>query len=404
MSRNSYDRRNRVFAAVVTALVVTAVVLALAIVVQTRLDALERQTAGTVEVVATATPETRVVFQTQAVVTQEPTEAPTATPEPIISLPVFTRGLTKEKAIAITLDDCTNLTVLRRAVDFAHEMGAKITLFPMGSAIIEADMSDILRTCVLEYGFEVENRTWNDSTLYSESNTTLAKDIWGTDVALDYVLNKEYGMHLLRPAAGQGTEDPRTNEYLNKIGYSGFVTWTVNSADVTTEQLQDSIAPGNIYIFNCTANDVQRMVQFMNFAASNGYEMWNLSPVLGYPEVTYADPSGDVLSKPMPTVDEYEIVPVSFSNGDRAWQVLLIQSRLIKLGYLYGTADGVYGDATARAVMEFQAVCGMPCTGIASPELQQRLFAESAPTASASPVPTPIVVPVTAAPTEQPAQ
>lgn len=72
-----------------------------------------------------------------------------------------------------------------------------------------------------------------------------------------------------------------------------------------------------------------------------------------------------------PTADgEYQLLEV----GSRGEDVKKLQRRLIDLGFLSGGADGVYGNGTAGAVKQFQAAEGLPQTGAADAETQERLF------------------------------
>ena len=54
-------------------------------------------------------------------------------------------------------------------------------------------------------------------------------------------------------------------------------------------------------------------------------------------------------------------------------RVSLIQSYLNKLGYEVGTIDGLLGEKTRGAVMEFQKHAGLPVTGEATAELERAL-------------------------------
>ena len=54
-------------------------------------------------------------------------------------------------------------------------------------------------------------------------------------------------------------------------------------------------------------------------------------------------------------------------------QRIELQQRLTRMGYDTGSADGVFGAKTARAVAGFQASQGLPPTGLASPELLARM-------------------------------
>ncbi|NLF26392.1 MAG: peptidoglycan-binding protein [Clostridiales bacterium] len=68
-------------------------------------------------------------------------------------------------------------------------------------------------------------------------------------------------------------------------------------------------------------------------------------------------------------------------KGDEGSDVRRLQLALISLGYLSGSADGVYGKQTARAVYDFREQNGL-LIGVyddeASPEVQERLFGGSA--------------------------
>lgn len=74
------------------------------------------------------------------------------------------------------------------------------------------------------------------------------------------------------------------------------------------------------------------------------------------------DPSEDTSS--------YQVLQ-SGSDGN---QVMALQEALIELGFLKGTADGVYGAATAQAVMAFQRMNDYPITGVADANMQAFLF------------------------------
>jgi peptidoglycan hydrolase-like protein with peptidoglycan-binding domain len=59
--------------------------------------------------------------------------------------------------------------------------------------------------------------------------------------------------------------------------------------------------------------------------------------------------------------------------GDTGTQVKTLQQALISLGYLSGTADGDYGQATQSAVQKFQAAKGLTADGVAGPQTLQAL-------------------------------
>lgn len=102
-------------------------------------------------------------------------------------------------------------------------------------------------------------------------------------------------------------------------------------------------------------------------------------------------------TEPTPDPSQY----TSLSKDMRSEEVQAMQERLIELGYLDDSADGVFGNNTLIAVKFFQQDAGFDVDGIASPEMQALLFSEDAPRrATPSPSPDPSA---TVAPTQTPA-
>ena len=66
----------------------------------------------------------------------------------------------------------------------------------------------------------------------------------------------------------------------------------------------------------------------------------------------------------------------TLSRGMRGEAVETLQLRLIELGYLKGEADGIFGGNTERALKAFQRKNDLAEDGVATPEVQEILFAE----------------------------
>lgn len=68
---------------------------------------------------------------------------------------------------------------------------------------------------------------------------------------------------------------------------------------------------------------------------------------------------------------------VTFKRGDRdsedSANIVILQNKLIELGYLYDSADGVFGQNTESAVRAFQRSNGLTETGEADAQLQEML-------------------------------
>ena len=71
-------------------------------------------------------------------------------------------------------------------------------------------------------------------------------------------------------------------------------------------------------------------------------------------------------------------------QGDRGEEVRELQRKLIQLGYLAGTADGIFGKNTTAAVIAFQKANKLEADGIAGSKTQDKLSGSTASSASAS--------------------
>ena len=77
--------------------------------------------------------------------------------------------------------------------------------------------------------------------------------------------------------------------------------------------------------------------------------------------------------------DAAEATPEPIARGAKGEEVEALQELLIDLGYLAGKADGVFGPATERALLNFQLSAELEATGIADAETMEALLAPDAP-------------------------
>lgn len=76
--------------------------------------------------------------------------------------------------------------------------------------------------------------------------------------------------------------------------------------------------------------------------------------------------------------DQFSMASATISQGDSGPAVTRLQNRLIKLGYMAGTADGDYGLSTVRGISQFQRYNGLPEDGVATHELQRLIYSDDA--------------------------
>ena len=92
----------------------------------------------------------------------------------------------------------------------------------------------------------------------------------------------------------------------------------------------------------------------------------------------------------LPALAEYRQLQKGDRDTSENWDVFSLQTQLIQLGYLSGTADGDFGSRTETALKDFQEANGLEATGIADVETQKLLFSDQN-VARATPTPAPLI-------------
>ncbi len=424
MPRRSVRTRKRtmgVFSFLIGLTVVAAVGLICAIAIRDRMKPVEQETEAPAPtdgffVDAKNMPETQIVlradtFSDEFLPTPTPDPDATPTPEPTPQptpdnsdpsaglrpvamgpnmLPVFKKAFTEDKVIAITLDECSGEKITTAFAKLAVQYGAKLTLFPTGENVMKEGMNTLLRKCLYELGFEIENRGYSDfAKVYQYMDTMMVQEIWKQSIALNYTLGVKYQPHFFRMYGGLGEYDPRTHAYLKEQGYLGIAHWTVACSGIDLDRIASKLTPGGIYAFKSTPEDGQRMYRLMKAAKDEGYRMVTMNELFGLPANEYHQVQGSLLAEKMPTFHYDPTQYYDLYTGDSAWAVALVQARLTELGYLpEDSADGIYGEGTAQGVRLFQVEIGRAASGVADVATQKALFARNAP-ANPRPLETP---------------
>lgn len=307
-------------------------------------------------------------------------------------LPIMNRAertLDDEMMIAITIDDCSKADVLSRIIEIADIYDAKLTLFPTGDALMTPGMTEGFRTCVTRLGYEIENRNYGKKAEYTLSSGELAIQMWKQSIATSYAMGRDYHQRYYRPSSVEAVYDQRTHFFARKLGFTGIVGYTYSYNGNTVESLVGTLKSGNIYQFDMTQKSLKVFEGFIAEASRKGYRLVTINELFGM-DANQMDGSLTIDTQELPTMDDYQASYYDLKLGYRTNSVIALQKRLIELGYLRtfkneagervnATADGMYGSSTSVAVSEFQAKVGIPATGNADVETQQRLFAEDAP-------------------------
>ena len=297
-------------------------------------------------------------------------------------LPIFSKAQTSEKIIAITVDDCNQTQNLRQIVQCAIDNGGKLTILPIGENLMQSEnLREVVRYAY-ENGMEFENHTYSHPAFYRMSAEDMAAEIYNANRVLSMTLGVNYQMHFMRTRGGDNRRDLRTHQYIAKLGYYGMAHWTMSGSSSSIPTLHDTLAPGNIYLFHTTDNDLYKLLDFIPYATEQGYRLVTLNEMFGYPENEVTEITTPLTELEVPAPDPY-VYEYKLLNEDSinnyVWDVYLVQQRLVELGWLNDTADGVYGKGTTAAVHNFQNAVGIQASGDATPQTQRALFSESAP-------------------------
>ncbi len=297
-------------------------------------------------------------------------------------LPIFSKAQTSEKIIAITVDDCNQTENLRQIVQCAIDNGGKLTILPIGENLMQSENLRQVIRYAYENGMEFENHTYSHPAFYRMSAEDMAAEIFNANRVLSMTLGVNYQMHFMRTRGGDNRRDLRTHQYIAKLGYYGMAHWTMSGSSSSIPALHDTLAPGNIYLFHTTDNDLYKLLDFIPYATGQGYRLVTLNEMFGYPENEVTEITAPLeqleVPAPDPYVYEYKLLNEDSINN-YVWDVCLVQQRLIELGWLDDEADGVYGKGTTAAVRKFQNAAGIEVSGDATPQTQRALFSPSAP-------------------------
>ena len=320
--------------------------------------------------------------------TPEPTPVPTPEPTPVpedvlqdATLPVYSSADTREKVIAITVDDCFQADALKGMLDVCEKYDAKITIFPIGKNL---SLSPVAQQIVRAHkmGMEIENHTFNHTKLHILSDEDMAAEIYNVETAISQVLGVRYRVHFLRTLGGDNRHDPRTHAYMARLGYLGMAHWSVIGTEASLKDIESALAPGAVYLFHANPEDCQHLKDFIPYAVKKGYRLVTMNQLFGLPENEIADlpPQGsDYYAVPSP--GRYiGYLTHTLKSGVTSYDVFLLQKRLLELGYLqYSKPTGFYGKTTEQAVHYFQYQHGFPKTGKADETTLAALYASDTP-------------------------
>lgn len=303
-------------------------------------------------------------------------------------LPVYNKAnRTADDAlmIALTVDKCDIASVMAQYVSVAYKYDAQLTFFPTGDALTSSKMSKYFVMAAKEYGYQIENFTYNKKDDYKLSDGELALQMWRQNITVSYLMGVDYEQHFYRPTNLYSACDQRTHYMINEMGLLGIGGYTYNYDGQTLDSLMDTLENGNIYRFDMSQKSLNLFKQFIEAVNRKGYKCVTMNELFGLNRNVFSNRL-TLDEQVLPSFDGYTATYYDLELNDRSQAVFRLQERLAALDYLRGktkndpyVADGLYGSDTSVAVSEFQAKVGLPATGNADVATQIALFAKDAP-------------------------
>ena len=289
-------------------------------------------------------------------------------------MPVLYKAKTTENIIAVTVDDCFQAGNLRQIVQCALDNNAELTIFPIGANLENQPVAEVIKWAY-ESGMEIENHTYNHEGLFHFGDERMTKELWYQNAKVSQVLGVNYKMHFFRPRGGDERNDQRVHAYANQLGYNAIAMWTKDGSNSNVDTMMQNLAPGNIYLFHTTNNDLNLLLEFIPKAVQAGYRLVTMNEMFGLPDNETSDYStvGE-----LPLFQPFKITVPKLKKTSYMRAAAIVQKRLIELGWTQGEADGIYGQSSFLGIGFFQMASDIKPTGVADPATQAALFADDA--------------------------
>ncbi len=191
------------------------------------------------------------------------------------------------------------------------------------------------------------------------------------------------------------------NEALDKADVDQYTELSVGSLGTKVRNLQKRLIELGYLEGTATGTFDQATAQAVKmFENAYGRAQTGIaSPLLQV--YLFSDSAKTYSGKVSPENTNQNMTYTKLERGSTGTAVARLQNRLIELGFLSGSATGIFDANTENAVKEFEAVYGKQRTGIATVSMQEYLFSDNAYHAgTVTPTPTPYYAP-TPAPTKQ---
>ncbi len=202
---------------------------------------------------------------------------------------VICRGDREQKRIAITMDDCFDMSRARDALALCKEYGVTMTFFPLGDTLKEEDAEFWQE--VIDAGCEIGSHTNHHNSFSEMQDITIVAVILNFQQKLDELLGYHYQVRSLRPPYGHYTDPDGSGRRIRSLvklaGYDHIVLWNVQTND-PTEALRKT-GNGSILLYHARKPDVDCLTELIPALIEKGFELVTVRELLGFEENTISD-------------------------------------------------------------------------------------------------------------------
>jgi peptidoglycan/xylan/chitin deacetylase (PgdA/CDA1 family) len=219
---------------------------------------------------------------------------------------VYTHKDTKEKVIAITIDDIYDASLLKKAVSLGEKYGVQFTFFPIGKTI---RANAAVYKDALKKGHEIElhsyTHAWATNKEFQGTSDKIYTNYANNIKALRDYVDPKIVFHFARPPGGNGyfgyIKTPLglytpLSQAIGKLKNYNFQTpvdavlWSADSMFVggkltdsayVYSYFRKNLGPGEIFLYHTREADFAVMEKIIKYAQEKGYKMVTLSELLG---------------------------------------------------------------------------------------------------------------------------
>ena len=213
------------------------------------------------------------------------------TTEELLKSPRLLHGSRDSKRIAITMDDVYETEWVWKAVELCRQYGIRMTFFPIGLNLKEADREQWLD--LLAAGCEIGSHSFNHEKFHDIPAYVVYGRLGRFQEALDKTLGVHYPVRWFRPPFGSvkntGKGSPNMYTVIRKYGYDHILLWDVS--ETNAKKAFPKVRNGSILLYHARQKDYNCLAELIPALLEAGFEQVTVSELF---EMEPPQPGGEL--------------------------------------------------------------------------------------------------------------